>query len=198
MHAAPMRRTLGTIIGVSSLLGCGDDGEARDASMLADGGGVADLADASCPAEVSEEHFPDAGSMHVSRDQDSKLTYADPPPTGGTHSECWADFGVYSEELEDARWVHNLEHGGIVLLYRCPDGCPEEVAQLEAFVKSHPRTILTPYAALPTRFGAVAWEYRLLNPGFDLPSIDRFYTEHFRKGREDIAGGPPDPSTPEE
>ena len=195
-------RNSGAIIGLSLLLGCGeaaggdsmDPGDASwsgDVATRADGGGSIDLVDASCTSE-GEEHFPDAGSMHVSRFRDSELTYADLPPTGGTHSECWADYGVYAEELEDARWVHSLEHGGIVLLYRCPDGCPDELAQLEEFVASHPRTILTPYAALPTRFGAVAWEYRLLNPCFDLPSLERFYIGHFNKARENIASGPPD------
>jgi hypothetical protein len=179
-----MRRTLKTILGLGLLLGCG---ETSPTSAR-----IPDLVDASCPAEVREEHFPDAGSAHVSRFDDSRLTFADPPPTGGTHSECWADFRVYDEELEDARWVHNLEHGGIVLLYRCPEGCPEQVAQLEAFVASHPRTLLTPYAALPTRFGVVAWEHRLLNPCFDLGAVERFYTDHFGMGREDIPFGPPD------
>ena len=189
----PMRSTLATCIGVSFLLGCGDDGD-----KTSDGGGAANLIDAACSADPREEHFPDAGSMHVSRFRDFELTYTDPPPTGGTHSECWADFGVYAEELEDARWVHNLEHGGVVLLYRCPEGCPKEVAQLEQFVKDHPRTILTPYAALPTRFAAVAWEYRMLNGCVDMPSLERFYEQHFNRAREDIAGGPPVQCAPQE
>jgi hypothetical protein len=186
-----MRKTLRMLLSASWLLGCGG-GEGSKEDEAAKPPMAGELLDASCPAAVGEEeHFPDAGSAHVSRVEDFKLTYTDPPPTGGTHSECWANFGVYAEELEDARWVHNLEHGGIVLLYRCPEGCPEEVAQLEKFVADHPRTILTPYAALPTRFAAVAWEYRLLNPCLDLPSIERFYADHFNRAREDIAGGPP-------
>ncbi|MET0344158.1 MAG: DUF3105 domain-containing protein [Polyangiales bacterium] len=169
------------------------DGGAPDSSR--DGGGARDAGmvdETACIEGAAEEHQPDAGAMHVSRFRDSELVYEDVPPTGGTHSECWADFTIYEEELEDARWVHNLEHGGIVLLYRCDGGCPNELASLRSFAKSHPRTILTPYAALPTRFAAVAWEYRLLNNCLELPAIQQFYDDHFNRAREDSAGGPPD------
>jgi hypothetical protein len=215
MHAAAMRWTYGMLFGLGWLLACGDDGKATDAPSSSEedgsisGGGNRDagridagIRDAGrntndaggegCLDDAREEHFPDAGSMHVSRTRDSELIYDDHPPSGGTHSECWADFGIYEAELKTGRWVHNLEHGGVTLLYRCEDGCPDEVAALKAFVQTHPRTILTPYARLPTRFAVVAWEYRLLNDCLDLPAFEQFYSDHFNKAREDIAGGPPD------
>lgn len=141
-----------------------------------------------CGAEP--EHLPGQTSSHVRVGQE--VPYLDPPPVGGTHSQCWADWGVYLDELADETWVHNLEHGGVVLLYNCPDGCPDEVADLEDFAAGHERVIVTPYAALPTRFGATAWEWRLLTDCFDMPGIEKFYEARFRMGREDVAGGPPD------
>jgi len=139
---------------------------------------------------VEPEHLPGQASAHVAIGQ--AVPYVDAPPTGGTHSQCWADWGVYEEELADELWVHNLEHGGVVLLYNCPDGCPDEVAQLEEFANDHDRVILSPYAALPTRFGATAWEFRLLTDCFDSTAIEQFYEQRFNKGRENIMGGPPD------
>ena len=51
------------------------------------------------------------------------------PPTSGPHYGIAAIFGIYDEELELARVVHNLEHGGIFILYGkdVPDSTVEEL-----------------------------------------------------------------------
>src|SRR5262245_38663001 len=36
------------------------------------------------------------------------ITYSDNPPMGGDHASCWANFGVHSSAVPEARWVHNL------------------------------------------------------------------------------------------
>lgn len=123
------------------------------------------------------------------------IDYADPPPVGGQHHECWLRSGTYTSELPDERWVHNLEHGAVVYLYNCPAGCPEELAALTAFVSGRAEVILTPYAALPTRFGAVAWEYRLLSDCYDARAFEGFYTAHLNKGApEDEVDAEPSPA----
>src|SRR4051812_15715875 len=33
--------------------------------------------------------------------QGGDLTYADPPPTGGPHNECWTTWGVHDEQVGD-------------------------------------------------------------------------------------------------
>ncbi len=44
--------------------------------------------------------------------------YVNNPPASGPHYPVWASYGVHDEEppLERGQWVHNLEHGGIVVL----------------------------------------------------------------------------------
>jgi hypothetical protein len=174
-----MHRTVGFLVSVCA---------------LACGGEEAPKGEHNQPAKqvcgVEPEYLPGQTSEHVL--VGVEVPYLDPPPVGGVHSHCWADYGVYEEELADETWVHNLEHGAVVLLYNCPSGCPNEVAELEAFASGHQRVIVTPYAALPTRFGATAWEWRWLSDCFDLPAIEGFYQQRFGKGRENIAGGPPD------
>ena len=39
------------------------------------------------------------------------------PPTSGPHYPIAAVFNIYEDELELARVVHNLEHGGVFILY---------------------------------------------------------------------------------
>jgi hypothetical protein len=61
-------------------------------------------------------------------------------------------------------WLHNLEHGHAVLLYNCPEGCPELVATLdslrqEASVGSNGviRAVVAPDSRLPNRVAALLW-----------------------------------------
>jgi hypothetical protein len=112
------------------------------------------------------------------------IKYANPPPVGGNHNPCWTTWGVHAEEVADERWVHNLEHGGIVLLYNCKDGCDAEVKQLEALMKTRSYSVLTPYSLMPKRFAIVAWEHRLVSDCLDLDAFKAFYDAHVGQGPE--------------
>ena len=79
------------------------------------------------------------------------------PPTNGPHYGVAAIFGIYQDELDPARLVHNLEHGGIFILYgdKVPDSTVE---QLEAFYDDHkPGTVMAPLARLGDEFALGAW-----------------------------------------
>jgi Protein of unknown function (DUF3105) len=79
------------------------------------------------------------------------------PPTNGPHYGIAAIFGIYEDELEIARVVHNLEHGGIFILYG--DEVPEEtVDQLRDFYDSNKTgTIMAPLNRLGDEFALGAW-----------------------------------------
>jgi hypothetical protein len=120
------------------------------------------------------------------------IKYTDPPPVGGNHNPCWTPWGVHETEVPDEKWVHNLEHGGVVYLYNCKDGCDAEVKQLEAIVKSQGNyAVLTPYSLLPKRFAIVAWEHRLVSDCLDLDAYKEFYKEHVGRGPEQERDNPP-------
>jgi len=119
------------------------------------------------------------------------INYADPPPAGGPHNSCWGEYGVHDTPLADERWVHNLEHGAVVYLYRCPDGCDAEVQDLADLASSRPLALVTEYLDLPTRFGAVAWGVRLLTDAFDQDAFEAFYAAHSDHAPESIGSGPP-------
>ncbi len=113
------------------------------------------------------------------------------PPAGGDHNACWATWGVHTKPLAQERWVHNLEHGGVVFLYNCPSGCSAEVAQLTGFVKGHTRTILASDTDMPTQFAAVAWGERLKSACLDLTAFAAFYNAHVDRAPESIPDNPP-------
>jgi len=79
------------------------------------------------------------------------------PPTSGPHYGIPAVFGIYEEELEIARVVHNLEHGGIYILYG-KDVPDSTVEQLRSFYGDHKTgTIMAPLNRLGDRFALGAW-----------------------------------------
>ena len=121
------------------------------------------------------------------------VVYVDEPPTSGDHNPCWAEWGVHTEEVAAENWVHNLEHGGVVFLYDCPDdSCVEEVAALVAYVESlaSGTALLSPYAPADLPFTVLSWEHRLELGCFELPSLQAFYTAHVGRAPEDVTSGP--------
>jgi len=79
------------------------------------------------------------------------------PPTTGPHYPIAAIFGIYDEQLEQARVIHNLEHGGVFIQYG-PDLPEATVNELKAFYERHKTgTIVAPYEKLGDEFALGAW-----------------------------------------
>jgi Protein of unknown function (DUF3105) len=109
--------------------------------------------------------------MHVAQPL-SPSAYNSSPPSSGPHCSVWGRYATYSggAPLPACNFVHNLEHGAIVLLYNCPDGCEDDVAQLEAAIdavgpdpdctpQGVKRIVLTPYADMEPKIAAAAWGF---------------------------------------
>lgn len=79
------------------------------------------------------------------------------PPTSGPHYEIPAIFGSYDSPIQIAQAVHNLEHGGIYILYG--EDVPEAtVAQLQQFYDEDPNGILmAPLPELGDTIALGAW-----------------------------------------
>ncbi len=141
--------------------------------------------------EGPERKMPDRGRTHVP--QGTRITYEEYPPTSGSHWPVWAKWGVYTEPIPEEVFVHNLEHGGVVLLYNCPSPCPDVARQLEetfaALPKSkygHVKVVITPSARIKTRFALLAWTRLDEFDRFDRARVVRFVTAWQDKGPEDI------------
>ncbi len=91
-----------------------------------------------------------------------------------------------STEQTPGGWVHNLEHGWVVALYRCtgPDDCPSDadMQQLQAFFDQAPsaqpecdkEVLVTRFDSMDTPFAMVAWGRALLMDHFDLDTALTF------------------------
>ncbi len=100
---------------------------------------------------------------------------------------------MYERPLPPERWVHNLEHGGVVILYRCDGDCAALVGQLRDVFVTFPREkhgevklVVTPAPRLETPLTAVAWRWIEQLPGFDRDRLLRFYEAHVDRAPEDV------------
>jgi hypothetical protein len=128
--------------------------------------------------------------------QCTQVAYSTNPPSGGNHYAVWAAFQTYDYPVPVGYVVHDLEHGAIALWYNCPEGCADEVAEVQAFIDSQPedplcdgrsavrRALLVPNPALPSRWAASAWGYALTADCFDEAEFGTFYTSHYGQGPE--------------
>ena len=123
----------------------------------------------------------DKGQKHV-----TDPTYTVNPPAGGDHDTVPAPAGFYdlANAPSDARLVHSLEHGFVVVWYR-PDGVSAATMdRLRDLARSHRWVIVVPRLPLPTALAATAWHRRLLCPdGADGP-IGTFVTAFRNAGPE--------------
>jgi hypothetical protein len=79
------------------------------------------------------------------------------PPTSGPHYGEPAVYGIYTDPVQQARLVHNLEHGAVFIQYgaRVPKA---DIAAITAFYASHQAgTVVAPYPALGTTIALGAW-----------------------------------------
>lgn len=144
-----------------------------------------------CGGVCGTDEVPALSRQHV----ESDVAYLASPPAGGDHDACWAPWSASADALRPENWVHNLEHGGIVLLYP-PDASAEDIAALTGFLDAHPagRVVVTPYSAAMdlegARFAAVAWEHRLMLGCVDLDAMGAFYDTWSGRGPEDTMSAP--------
>jgi hypothetical protein len=192
------RTSGGDDAGGTSTSGSGSGGEARGGDSV--GGAAIGSAGMSGAAgnEVSggagagngecnavEQKHPLAAGVHVEACSD--ITYATNPPSSGEHYDKWADYGSYDFALPRGHWVHNLEHGSVVVTYSCQD-CAAEIAAAKSWLAglepdascaSGPaRVLLVPDPALDVRWAASSWGFTLRADCFDPEAFSDFYVKH--------------------
>ena len=146
----------------------------------------------------------DEGRTHV--DPSTSPTYNSYPPASGPHYSAqgiapvnWQTIGTSSSPLVEGQYIHNLEHGGIAILYNCPTGtdCTTLQNSLENYVRNlapveptfgEVKVVLSPYSkGMQKKVALVAWDYIEFLDAYDQAAITSFYENHVNKGPEQIA-----------
>ena len=135
--------------------------------------------------------FPLEGTSHV--EPGVPINYPNYPPTSGTHFNTWARYGFSETPVDPGFWVHNLEHGYVAILYKCPADCTRLKQQLKDLYASlapsvryrYVKAVIAPDDGIDTPLVALAWGRRLKLDGYDDSQLRRFYQSFVDKGPED-------------
>ena len=121
------------------------------------------------------------------------ITYQNYPPSSGTHYPRWVRYGIFTEIIPEGYWVHNLEHGTIVFLYKCTTDCAAKASQIRPIYERLPRSkhgeikfLATPYERMQKNYATVAWEWVDEMDDLDAARIERFYRAFVDRGPEDV------------
>lgn len=143
------------------------------ATLLACSGGSENVCD-----RYALTHVTGLANNHVATCDDPTCGNATNPPVGGPHCPTPLACGTFPDGPNRCQWVHNLEHGHLVLLYNCPSGCPEVVSGLEAIAKAAPagtngvpRAMVVSDPSLPAKVGAVVWDWSWTGGTVDTAAI---------------------------
>jgi hypothetical protein len=133
----------------------------------------------------------DLGRNHV--ETGSSVTYEFCPPTSGSHYNASrlgpipALFYGKDDTTVPEGWIHNLEHGAMAVLYRCPEGCGTDaqasLAGLQQQLPTSPlcgfppssNVVVTRFDQLPTPYAAVVWGRVVFLDTLDVGAITTFY-----------------------
>lgn len=138
--------------------------------------------DASGPA-IGEQR-EDRGAQHIPSSQ--KGSYPSLPPTSGQHwsaPAAPAPWGIKTAYLPFEVTTHNLEHGGVVIMYR--DLSTAEVESLRSLVRDLGRNgfnkiILEPYPDLAdAKVALTAWNWVLKLQALDESAVVKFVRQHY-------------------
>ncbi len=113
-------------------------------------------------------------ATHMSTCTSTACGNGENPPNSGPHCASVAPCRVHSSPVARCMYLHNLEHGHAVLLYNCPEGCPDEVAKLEAAAAGAKtgangvrRALVAQDPQLPQRVAAMLWRRTYLTDSAD-------------------------------
>jgi hypothetical protein len=169
----------GGMAGTAVAGGSGGAGGDDDSPVLGSSG-----ASGECAAVVTSYRL--SPGIHVTACM--PIVYSSNPPSSGEHYPTWADFGVYDFPLPRGYWMHNLEHGAVVVTYHCPAGCDEDVARAKAWLAEltpdaacpagPPRILLVPDPLLDVPWAASSWGFTLRADCFDPEAFSDFFVSH--------------------
>jgi hypothetical protein len=126
------------------------------------------------------------------------IQYCTNPPSGGDHFPVWAAFQEYDKPIDWPYLVHSMEHGAVVLLYKCDPACPEIVDVLRkvrdeaaadplcAGQATPKRIIIAPSPTIPTKVAAAAWGAAYTADCADQPTLAAFVRDYYAKGPENF------------
>jgi len=135
----------------------------------------------------------DEGRNHV--DPSTAPTYKFYPPASGPHFSVQGVAPVpwqTIDTLQEGQYIHNLEHGGIVIDHNAISG--DDLAKLTSLLSTYPRDkygevkiVIQPYDRIaPGTIVLTAWGWRQILTRYDETVVRAFLDAHMNRCCEDV------------
>ncbi|HEY5628022.1 MAG TPA: DUF3105 domain-containing protein [Candidatus Limnocylindrales bacterium] len=154
-----------------------------------------DTVQSPAPGELGQVQ-PDQGNQHVQTGD--KVQYGTCPPASGKHINQQGSGPIQpkvygpNDQAVPNEWVHNLEHGGLVLLYSCDKGACDSasLAALQTFSDQFPTSpvcglkpgfvspVIARFEQMPTKYAALLWDRVLYLNSLDTQTIDQYFLRY--------------------
>jgi hypothetical protein len=153
----------------------------------------------------------DMGRGHLDNGEFQRYPFC--PPASGPHFNQPAapvDAKYYgpNDKIIPQQYIHNLEHGALVVLYSCPEGDCSDVDQdgLKALVDAFPNSpvcdipaggewpVVSRFDDMPARYAAVLWGRVLYQDALDSDGILAFWESEGERTNPEPQCAPPSPS----
>ncbi len=137
--------------------------------------------------------IPDEGHNHIT--DGLPLGNKHQPPSSGNHYGTPVPAGTYPTAQPAGNWVHSLEHGYIVVVYRCSGAeCADLNSQAKNIMGTLPKDskysevkfVATPYQSMAPKIAVLAWDKEQDMDSMDQGLITAFYNQYIDHGREDL------------
>jgi len=146
------------------------------------------------PAPLGQAQ-PDMGNLHIAVGSNQRYSYC-PPASGPHYNNSGVDGPIPAkyygpdDGTKPEGWIHNLEHGGVVILYNCSMGaCTDATATtLQTLAANFPNSpicgikaggitapVIARFDSMATPFAALVWDRVLLLNTLDTAKILEFY-----------------------
>jgi hypothetical protein len=156
---------------------------------------------------------PDMGNLHIAVGSNQRYSYC--PPASGPHynnpgvdGPIPAKFYGPDDGTRPEGWIHNLEHGAVVILYNCNMGActAENQTALQALTVNFPDSpvcgvragVLAPVIArfdtMPEPYAALVWDRVLYMTSVDRDQILQFYKTEAETTNPEMQCTRPSPS----
>lgn len=166
--------------------------------LLLGAGGYIFARQRSSPEVILDREHAIQEATHIAQGEKHK-TYNSHPASSGPHyfdATAPTPWGIYAQEVPEEVYVHNAEHGGVIIAYK-PDLPADQLKKLRALFASPysnkefkpNRYVLIPSAKNTKAIQLASWGWTHELDQYDETAVKKFYLQHVGKAPE-VGAGP--------
>lgn len=148
------------------------------------------------PQQLGVKHASQ-GETHISRGESHPPYNSSPASSGWHYSDSGAPipWGAYTQEVPEEVFLHNAEHGGVIITYK-PDLPKDQITKLQKLFTSPysdpsfkpNKAIVTPRSKNTKPIELAAWTWTFSLDRYDEAKLKSFYLQHVGQAPESMAG----------